>query len=115
MSDHTLTSQDGVKACLVAIYHGAETLERHFNILPETEARDGKVSIGPDHIKQIVKFSILSKEDQWQYIKANIPEYEAMLGSELRELSDPELLNRDYYRGRFASHYHKKPSYNWEN
>jgi hypothetical protein len=26
-----------------------------------------------------------------------------MLGQQRRELSDNELLNRDYYRGRFAS------------
>ena len=115
LSDHTLTSQDGVKASLAAIYNGAETLERHFNILPETEARDGRVSIGSEHIKQIVEFSNLSKGDQLQYIQDNVPEYKVMLGCELRELSDVELLNRDYYRGRFASHYHKKPSYNWEN
>jgi N,N'-diacetyllegionaminate synthase len=49
------------------------------------------------------------------YVEANIPEYETMLGNSQRELSAEELLNRDYYRGRFAT---KTPDekiiYNWE-
>ena len=31
-----------------------------------------------------------------------------MLGNEIRELSDIELLNRDYYQGRFASKINRK-------
>ena len=114
LSEHTMTSRDGVKATLAAIYYGAEIIERHFSILPAEETRDGKVSIKKEHVQEIVKFSNLSKDDQKEYIEEHIPEYDLMLGSEQRELSDAELLNRDYYRGRFASHYHKQPSYNWE-
>ena len=38
-----------------------------------------------------------------------------MLGNKKRELSHEELLNRDYYRGRFASKdIEGKIIYNWE-
>ena len=42
-----------------------------------------------------------------------------MLGKETRELSNEELLNRKYYRGRFASRNPEKSDpqnmiYNWE-
>ena len=38
-----------------------------------------------------------------------------MLGNERRKLSHEELLNRDYYRGRFASKdINGKVIYNWE-
>ena len=38
-----------------------------------------------------------------------------MLGNEKRELSSEELLNRDYYRGRFASKdKNGNIIYNWE-
>lgn len=114
LSEHTMTSRDGIKASLGAIYCGADTIERHFTILPEEETRDGKVSIRKEHIEELVRFSKMSVSEQELYIKENIPEYEDMLGMEKRNLSDAELLNRDYYRGRFATHYAKKPLYNWE-
>jgi hypothetical protein len=38
-----------------------------------------------------------------------------MQGKKFRELSDTELLNRDYYQGRFSSKdKRKKPIFNWE-
>ena len=42
-----------------------------------------------------------------------------MIGSEKRNLSDSELLNRDYYRGRFATPRKKSNNglnmiFNWE-
>ena len=36
-------------------------------------------------------------------MEKNVPEYKSMLGKEKRSLSKTEMLNRDYYRGRFAS------------
>ena len=36
-----------------------------------------------------------------------------MLGKEHRELSESELLNRDYYQGRFSSKEKNKIIYNW--
>lgn len=37
-----------------------------------------------------------------------------MLGSDDRQLTDIEMLNRDYYRGRFAQKKSAKVIYNWE-
>jgi hypothetical protein len=49
------------------------------------------------------------------YVKKNIPEFNLMLGKEFRELSDTELLNRDYYQGRFSGKTNKgKRIFNWE-
>ena len=36
-------------------------------------------------------------------IDLKIKDHEVILGMENRDLSDIELLNRDYYQGRFAS------------
>ncbi len=113
-SDHTLVARDGIKASLAAVYHGADTIERHFTVLPATETKDGPVSITPIHLKQIRDFANLSKDDQKKYVQAHIPEYQDMLGVAERSLSDAELLNRDYYRGRFAFHKDGKVIYNWQ-
>ncbi|OVE81651.1 general stress protein [bacterium K02(2017)] len=114
LSSHPLNEQDGVKADLAAIYLGAEYIERHFTILKPTESRDGPVSINSSNLKEIIDFSKLSKQDQKSYLTQNVPEFEIMLGQEKRELSHQELLNRDYYRGRFATHVNDQVIYNWE-
>lgn len=114
LSEHTRTSEAGVKACLAAIYMGADTIERHFTILGEDETRDGPVSITDSHVKEIVEFSGLNNDDQRRYIDDKIPEFNSMLGTEIRELSHGELLNRAYYRGRFCNKIDGKQVYNWE-
>jgi sialic acid synthase SpsE len=113
-SDHTLVKRDGLKAALAAIYYGADIIERHFTILKPDQTKDGPVSVSPGQIRRLVEFSRLSKEDQKKYIDENIPEYPMMLGSESRELTEEELLNRDYYRGRFAQRKGDMILYNWE-
>lgn len=114
LSEHTLTARDGVKASLAAIHDGAEFIERHFTILAPDQTRDGPVSILPRHIKELNEFARLSHEDQARYIADKIPEYQSMKGTAKRELSKAELLNRDYYRGRFATHTKNGVVYNWE-
>ena len=47
------------------------------------------------------------------------PNWKVVIGQETRELTDGELLNRDYYRGRFASPRNEtklgdRMVYNWE-
>ena len=37
-----------------------------------------------------------------------------MLGNEIRELSNTELLNRDYYQGRFATKINGETIFNWD-
>ena len=115
LSEHSLVKRDGIKASKVAIWKGAEIIERHFTILPEDQTKDGPVSITPDLLKELVQFSQLDKESMEKIIKQDIPEYNSMLGDRKRKLTDEELLNRDYYKGRFAS---KRDNgeywYNWE-
>ncbi len=114
LSEHSLVSIDGIKASVAAIYLGADAIERHFTVLPEEETRDGKFSISKKHLQELVYFSKLSKNDQKEYIFKNIPEFEKMLGSEKRELTKVELLNRDYYRGRFCNKIKGNQIFNWE-
>ena len=113
-SDHTLVEKDGIKASLSAIYYGADIIERHYTVLKKDQTKDGPISINPKQLKQLVEFAKLPKEEQKQYIKENIPEYDKLLGSPKTNLSHDEELNREYYRGRFAvkknNHYH----FNWE-
>jgi sialic acid synthase SpsE len=114
-SDHTLIERDGVKVAKVAIMLGADYIERHFTVLGASETKDGPVSITPVLLKELDAFRKLSHEDQKKQIEQEIPDWEVMLGETHREMTQTELLNRDYYRGRFAS-----PDgnggwvYNWE-
>lgn len=102
-SDHSLVSQNGVIAAKAAIASGAEVVERHFTIKAETETKDGPVSITPDDIRALVNFAQLSRDDQHAHLAELCPGWEQMLGNAERWLSHEEMLNRDYYRGRFAT------------
>ncbi len=114
-SDHTLVSRDGIKAAAAALHYGAETIERHFTILEADQTKDGPVSVTPDLLKELVGLARMTREDLKGYIEERVPEYETMLGTQQRELSAEELLNRDYYRGRFATKTSDgKTIYNWE-
>ena len=103
LSEHSLVKDDGINASKVAISQGAEIIERHFTILPADQTKDGAVSITPTLLEELVQFSQLDKESMQKNIKEDIPEYKLMLGNMQRELTDEELLNRDYYKGRFSS------------
>jgi N,N'-diacetyllegionaminate synthase len=114
-SDHTLVSRDGIKAAVAALFYGAEVIERHFTILEADKTKDGPVSITPTLLKELVSCSRMNQENLGKYIKKNISEYKRMLGNSKRELSAEELLNRDYYRGRFATtNSDGETIYNWE-
>lgn len=106
-SDHSLVSQDRVIAAKAAIYCGAKVVERHFTIEAADATKDGPVSINKNHIQELMGFSKLSKTDQKDQLDSQLNNWEIMLGKENRMISDNELLNRDYYRGRFAT-----PRYN---
>lgn len=114
LSSHPLNTLDGIKADMVAIYLGAKLIERHFTILPEEETRDGKVSINRAQLAEIVMFSELSSAEQHQMILERVPEYDEILGNTHFELSNDELLNRDYYRGRFCNKHGSKEVFNWD-
>lgn len=102
-SDHTLVSRDGILASMAAVVMGAELIERHFTILAADQTRDGPVSINPKQLKELCEFIKLSKSDQRDMLDNVFPGWEIMIGNPSRQLSEIELLNRDYYRGRFAT------------
>ena len=119
-SDHSKTAESGVLASKAAIYLGASVIERHFTILDPSATRDGTVSITANHIRELSDFSSLSRDDMKSSLDADYPNWNIMLGHAQRSLTTTELLNRDYYRGRFASpripgqHSHSQMTFNWE-
>lgn len=114
LSDHTLVSRDGIKASLAALSLGAQVIERHFTVLGPEATKDGPVSIRPTELKALVDFSRLSQQEMQEIVAREIPELPEMLGEISRPLSHVEELNRDYYRGRFASRVNGEIVYNWE-
>jgi len=115
ISDHSDPEKTGYKLCVGAVNMGANLVEKHFTILKKDQTRDGPVSVNENQLKELINLVNLNNEDRKTYIKEHVPEYDAMLGKEKRELSKVEILNRDYYRGRFASKdKNNKIFYNWE-
>lgn len=120
-SDHTKIEGNDIIAAKTAIMLGASHVERHFTVLAPSETKDGPVSMTPELLKELSDFRTLSTEEQKVQIAAKRPDWEIMLGEPTRAMTDVELLNRDYYRGRFASPIkdQKGPEedqwiYNWE-
>ncbi len=113
-SDHSLVARDGLKASIVALMYGADVVERHYTVLRPDETRDGPVSINPEQLRELVSFARMPQEEVRAYVESHIPEHRVMVGRRQRPLSDAEMLNRDYYRGRFASHVNGELVYNWE-
>jgi N,N'-diacetyllegionaminate synthase len=114
-SDHSLIERDGILGTLAAIYYGANIIERHFTILPRNKTKDGPVSVDVTHVKELKEFSLLSGDDKKQKLEEKFKNFYITLGQVDRQLSEVELLNRDYFKGRFAS---RLPNgeflFNWE-
>ena len=117
-SDHTPSfGHNKNLASLAAVYLGAKYVERHIRIYDQKHSKDGPVSILPSEISEIVMFSKLSNKEKKEYIfkkyKFNL---KSLLGQKKRTLSEIELLNRDYYKGRFSSKINNatRDIYNWE-
>ncbi|HWC78210.1 MAG TPA: N-acetylneuraminate synthase family protein, partial [Blastocatellia bacterium] len=113
-SDHSLVARDGIKAAAAALANGAQVIERHFTVLPADATKDGPVSITPPMLRELVELARLPQKEIASYVASAVPEAEAMMGFRHRELSHAELLNRDYYRGRFASRNGNGYIFNWE-
>ena len=113
-SDHTLVARDGIKAAKVALMLGADYVERHFTILSADKTKDGPISITPMLLRELADFAKLPNQEQMAMIQKEIPEWEIMLGHAQREMTHTEMLNRDYYRGRFASLVNNVWIYNWD-
>jgi|TARA_B100000315_G_scaffold11718_1_gene11277 N,N'-diacetyllegionaminate synthase len=113
-SDHTLVSKDGIWASKIALALGAKWIERHFTILNEDKTKDGPVSITPVMLRELKEFANRPESERFDIIKREYPAWEQLLGQPNRKLSHEEILNRDYYRGRFASKFDGKVLFNWE-
>ena len=119
-SDHSISTDNKKNlAAELAIYFGAEYIERHVRFLEPAKTKDGPVSILPSDILGLKNFSRLTQKEMRNYFKDKYKiKPERFLGKEKRELSDIELLNRDYYRGRFVSKINYEGKYhtinNWE-
>tara|TARA_B100001287_G_C22675556_1_gene527445 strand:- start:221 stop:1216 length:996 start_codon:yes stop_codon:yes gene_type:complete len=96
---------------------GATWVERHFTILKKTSTKDGVVSVNPSQLKKLREAlnqpnSIIKNYLNKKYKKSELVK---ILGSSDRELTNEELLNRDYYQGRFVSKTKNgKIAYNWD-
>ena len=113
-SDHSKPAETKLWASKIALTMGASCIERHFTILGPTKTKDGPVSITPAMLKELREFADLSRYDQTKAISTEYPMWEEALGEATRPMSHTELLNRDYYRGRFASMIAGRPVFNWE-
>lgn len=102
-SDHTLVARDGIIAAKAALACGAQVVERHFTVLEPDATRDGPVSVDPRALSQIVEFGTLEQGEQLERLAADGVDLASLRGRAHRPLSAAELLNRDYYRGRFMT------------
>jgi len=115
-SDHTMPSSTGLFASKLAIFFGAEFIERHFTVLAKDKTKDGPISINEDELKLLVQFSKLNKNEQSDHL---LKKYESFYLQAISKTSinpnQVEISNRDYYRGRVASTINGKIVNSWEN
>lgn len=112
-SDHSNPDKYGNILALVALSMDVNVIERHFTILEKEKTKDGVVSVNFNQLKKLVNLSKESKSDLKQRLK-KIKNIKSIRGQEKRDLTQVELLNRDYYQGRFASKVNSKFIYNWQ-
>ncbi len=118
-SDHAVAVYENLIAIKLAILMGANIIEKHFTILDANETRDGVVSMTPKHLSEISQFAKLKRLDQRHSLKETSKKLiNKIYGRTNRNMTDIELLNRNYYKGRFGSMAFKndgrKHIYNWE-
>ena len=114
LSDHTLVERAGIWASKIALAMGAEWIERHFTVLGAPDTKDGPVSITPTLLRELREFADRPRKERMEIVSRDYPGWADALGSQQRALSLEETLNRDYYRGRFASFVAGRHVYNWE-
>jgi sialic acid synthase SpsE len=118
-SDHTLVARDGLIGSKASLALGADIIERHFTLLEPDQTKDGPVSINPQQLRELADFAALPVESRLQVMDKSYPQWRQTIGKQNRFLSDIELSNRDYFRGRFASRRPETKSgapmiFNWE-
>lgn len=115
LSEHSNPNTSGLKISIASLLYQPKYIERHFTILDPAKTKDGPVSLNPSQLKELVDISKRDQKEIKEYIKENINEIDLLKGDATRKLSDKEILNRDYYRGRFASlSSDGNYIYNWE-
>ena len=114
ISDHSNPDLYKYKIIAASILLGASVVEKHFTILDKDKTKDGVVSANPSQLKEISNLCKMNLENLESYVSENVKEFEIMKGKETRELTETELLNRDYYQGRFASKKNDNLIFNWE-
>ena len=82
---------------------GAKIIERHFTILPRDKTKDGPVSINEKNAKDLIDMSKLDHKDIEKILDDLMPDWKKCIGNGSTDLSKEEMLNRDYYKGRFIS------------
>jgi len=115
LSDHSNPDENGNILAAFALTYDIDYIERHFTVLDKKKSKDGPVSVNPTQLKELVELTNFSKDNLKKYINEKIEDTKILEGDQDRELSDIELLNRDYYQGRFASKNKKgEIIYNWD-
>lgn len=97
---------------------GATWIERHFTILKKNATKDGVVSVNPMQLNNLRNAIDLPNSEILHYMKKKYGQKKLIkiLGTKNRELTNEEMLNRDYYQGRFVSKTKTgKIVYNWDN
>ena len=82
--------------------------------MPKDSTKDGVVSANAKQLKEISRLCKMNSNDLNDYVNDEVNEFEIMKGNLTRELTDTELLNRDYYQGRFASKVKDEIIFNWD-
>ena len=115
LSDHSNPDENGNLLSAAALTYEIDYIERHFTVLKKDESKDGPVSVNPSQLADLVNLTKLSRKKLFDYINEKKVDLKILNGNKNRDLSDIELLNRDYYQGRFASkNKDGKIVYNWD-
>ena len=115
LSDHSNPEINDNILSAMAMTYNIDFIEKHFTILDKDKSKDGPVSVNPSQLKELSNLTKFSKKQLFAYIKDKNVDYKILKGMANRDLSDLELLNRDYYQGRFASKNNKdKIVFNWD-
>ena len=115
-SEHSNYEINGLNLAAMSLTKNIQWIERHFTSIEKNKTKDGPVSLNKQQLSELVKLTKFSSDQLNDYISKNISKSDQIkiIGSRNRKLSETELLNRDYYHGRFASIENNKVIYNWE-
>lgn len=116
LSDHSSYQASGLDLLKCAVTIGIDYVERHFTILPKDQTKDGVVSLSPLELAEARVICDWSAQQKSDFLSCHNDLKELTYGCATRELSHSELLNRDYYQGRFASvSVNGDIVFNWDN